>query len=206
MLSCGALLIAENEDAFLHLDLEDLSEEAEDDVMFDTGMIFGSVEEAVKELHSFSIQRCGSHSLALAIADSFDEYSITILENARRVVKKLRTANVTKILVQKGLPKAILNVSTRWDSTFDMLDCLLKLKSACIELDGVIPQLHLSADAWSAMEDLHESMKPAHMATNRLQSAKITAGDLLAEFELLITVNVLCNECFEVCVFRFMNL
>ena len=73
MLSCGALLRAENEDAFLHLDLEELSEEAEDDVMFDTGMIFGSVEEAVKELHSFSIQRCGSHSLALAIADSFDE-------------------------------------------------------------------------------------------------------------------------------------
>ena len=108
--------------------------------------------------------------------------------------------------MQKGLPKAILDVSTRWGSTFDMLDRLLKLKSACIELDGVIPQLHLSADAWSAMEDLHESMKPARMATNRLQSAKITAGDLLAEFELLIKVNVLCNKCFEVCVFRFMNL
>ena len=72
-----------------------------------------------------------------------------------------------------------------------MLDRLLKLKSACIELDGVIPQLHLSADAWSAMEDLYESMKPARMATNRLQSAKITAGDLLAEFELLIKVNVM---------------
>ena len=51
MLSCGALLRAENEDAFLHLNLKELSEEAEDDVMFDTGMIFGSVEEAVKELH-----------------------------------------------------------------------------------------------------------------------------------------------------------
>ena len=73
MLLCGALLRAENEDAFPQLDIQELSEEAEDDVMFDTGMIFGSVEEAVKELHSFSIQRCGSHSLALAIADSFDE-------------------------------------------------------------------------------------------------------------------------------------
>ena len=89
MLSCGALLRAENEDAFLHLNLEELSEEAEDEVMFDTGIIFGSVEETVKELHSFSIQRCGPHSLALAIANSYDEYSITILENARRVVKRI---------------------------------------------------------------------------------------------------------------------
>ena len=110
----------------------DESEEADEDCNIE---FFSTVEGAVKELHSFSIQRCSSHSLALAISDACAENSITVLDGARRVVKKLRTV---KLLVQKGLSKVILDVTMRWGSTFDMLDCLLNLKSACIDPAGII--------------------------------------------------------------------
>ena len=146
------------------------------------------MEEPVEKLHSFSIQRFCSHSLALAFSDACDENSTAVLDSARQVVEKLQTANVNKLLVQKGLPKAILDIVTRCGSTFDMLDRFLNLKSACIDLAGIIPQLQLSSDVWVAIEELHSCMRPAQMATARLQSQKITAGDLLAEFEVLIKV------------------
>ena len=129
--------------------------------------------------------RFGSYSLALAISDAFDENSTAVLDGARRVVKKLRTANANKLLVQKGLPKAILDVTTRLGSTYDMLIRLLNSKSACIDLADIIPQLQLSSDVWDAVEELHSCVRPAQMAAARLQSPKITAGDLLAEFEVL---------------------
>ena len=39
------------------------------------------------------------------------------------------------------------------------------------------------------MEEHHSCMRPARMATARLQSPKITAGDQLEEFEVLIEVS-----------------
>ena len=143
MLSCGDLLRVEHEKAFVQLEEPDDRDGAEEDNLDESEEadeycnieFFSTVEDAVKELHSFSIQRCGSHSQALAISDACDENSTTVLDGARRVVKKLRTA---KLLVEKGLSKVILDVTMRWGSTFDMLDCLLNLKSACIDLAGII--------------------------------------------------------------------
>ena len=92
MLSCGGLLRVEHEEAFVQLeesddhhkaeeDNLDESEETDEDYNID---FFSTVEDAVKELHSFSVQRCRSHSLSLAISDP-----TTVLDGARRVVKKL---------------------------------------------------------------------------------------------------------------------
>ena len=80
MLSCGALLRKENRDAFFKM-----TEEEEHDIF---SSFLSAIEDAVKEVHAFSVQRCSCHSLALAIADSYDEYSTAVIENARRVVKK----------------------------------------------------------------------------------------------------------------------
>ena len=89
----------------------DESHEADEDCIFD--FFASTVEDAVKELRSLLIQCCGSHSLALAISDACDENFTTVLDGAKRVVKKVRTAKVNKSLAQKGSPKAILDETTR---------------------------------------------------------------------------------------------
>ena len=84
-----------NQDEAEEDNLDEL-EEANEDCNID---FICPVEDVVKELHSFSIQRCGSHFLALAISDACDENSIAVQDGAKQVVKKLQTANVNKLLV-----------------------------------------------------------------------------------------------------------
>ena len=69
MLSCGALLRKENQDAFFKMT------EEEHDIFSN---FLSAIEEAVKEVHAFSVQCCSCHSLALAIADSYDGYSTAV--------------------------------------------------------------------------------------------------------------------------------
>ena len=55
--------------------------------------------------------------------------------------------------------------------------------------------LHLAPEAWASIENLHANMRPARMTTSRLQSNKITAGDLLAEWEVLLRVSKGMSAC-----------
>ena len=64
----------------------DESQEADEDCNID--FICPVEDVVVKELHSFSIQRCGSHFLALAISDACDENSIAVQDGAKQVSQK----------------------------------------------------------------------------------------------------------------------
>lgn len=79
--------------------------------------------------------------LQLAIEDALkNEPSIgKLISKARTIVKPLRTQTCcekknTKNVEERKIQKPIIDCSTRWGSTFDMLKRLLELKEFCTEM------------------------------------------------------------------------
>ena len=139
------------------------------------------------DFNIFNINRCGAHSLALAIEDALkrDEDSKKILSRARRVVKKLRNPNLMLKLRERGASKPILDVPTRWGSTYDMIERLLVLKPIIHDFGAFNEDIELMEEEWLAIENLNKSLEAPRNATIRIQDRLLTTGDLLAEWELM---------------------
>ena len=111
----------------------------------------------------------------MAIEDALKESSLRdVISSARCICKKLRNSSVCVLLKKLKLRKPILNSSTRWHSTYDMLHHLLLLKDFC--LDEANPNLHLLATTWDAFFML-AILELAKIATMSLQYEQLTFGD-----------------------------
>lgn len=98
------------------------------------------------------------------------------MEKVRKVVKKLRTPLLKSTLLAVRAKSAMLDCVTRWHSTFDMLQRLLELKEYCEQIKD--NDLKLSESVWAKMIELINVLKPARIATKRLQSELLLLGDL----------------------------
>ena len=185
MVKCGRLMYEEIEEALDHELEEDRDEQ---DFLWET-KFDANVASAAKQfdMNIFNINRCGAHTLALAIEDALkrDEDSKKTLARERRVVKKLRTPNLMLKLRERGAPKPIIDVTTRWGSTYDMLERLLVLKSIIHDFGTFNEDIALIEEEWVAIEQLKKDMEAPRNATTRIQDRLITAGALLAEWELM---------------------
>ncbi|KAL4092039.1 hypothetical protein QTP88_026613 [Uroleucon formosanum] len=77
--------------------------------------------------------RCAVHTFQLSVNDTLKERSISdILSKARKVAKSLRAQTYAAWLKIEGLKHAILDIETRWNSTYNMLNRLLELRIICI--------------------------------------------------------------------------
>lgn len=72
-----------------------------------------------------------------------------------KVVKKLKTPTVARMVksLNPNSLKAVIDVPTHWESTFNMLNRLLKLKYACVELSDTYEELKLSPSNWEILEN-----------------------------------------------------
>ncbi|CAI6355747.1 unnamed protein product [Macrosiphum euphorbiae] len=119
--------------------------------------------------------RCAVHSFQLAIRDSMQDRSIqSILSKSRKAVKTLRTQTYAAWLKREGLKQAILDIETRWNSTFNMLSRLIELKPFCITNEQII----LSSNDWNSVEKIITALEPAKIATVQMQSNSLTPGDV----------------------------
>ncbi|XP_061415874.1 uncharacterized protein LOC133347541 [Lethenteron reissneri] len=110
---------------------------------------------------------CAAHTLQLAIDDFLKEPSIAnLVSNARRVCKRL------------NIKMPVFNCYTRWQSTFDMLECILELKDFCQYMAMSNPDLMLDDNVWDRIECLLAALKPAKMATKHFQTEQLTIGDV----------------------------
>ena len=76
--------------------------------------------------------RCVAHTLQLAIYDAIQAFEIQgLLQKIRELVRKLRCANLGIVLRNLNLRRPILDCTTRWNSTFNMLERLYELKDFC---------------------------------------------------------------------------
>lgn len=121
--------------------------------------------------------RCAAHTLQLAMNDLLKGRKVAeIVDRARQVVKKLRTPLIKSALLALYDKNAILDCTTRWHSSVDMLERLVQLKDYCNQLDD--KDLKLPSALWTKIDTLLSVLKPAKLATKRLQSEQLILGDV----------------------------
>lgn len=135
--------------------------------------------EDVDEVGDIVVLKCAAHTLALAVGDT-----ITDLQ-AKRVSKKFRTLakflrNLTQIAILKRkkltLPK--MDVKVRWNSSYDLIHSLMKLRSHCEDENIKI----LTASDWVFGQKFLKVFLPTEICTKQLQNEQITLADFFKKW------------------------
>lgn len=96
------------------------------------------------------------------------------MTNLRILVKKLRLLN------NQGLSKPTLDVPTRWNATYHMLQCLMKpgIRQFCENFAAANKYFKVAESTWRRIYEVVNTLVPAELAKKKLQSEQMTLGDL----------------------------
>ncbi|CAI6375595.1 unnamed protein product [Macrosiphum euphorbiae] len=121
--------------------------------------------------------RCSAHTLQLCVLSSLKTPTIQKqISRARNSIKKLRTPNVLKCIKALKLRKPVIDIPTRWNSTYDMLKSLTNLKDFYYDHSDII-EINISDYDWNCFTTILTSLEPAKVATIKLQNNAVTLGD-----------------------------
>jgi hypothetical protein len=122
-----------------------------------------------------STVRCISHTVELAAKDVIKIYAKDI-EVIRKVVKKLRTIEYTKDFSDNNVPEPPLDNTTRWNSTFLMIQ---HLESHSEFLKSIrFASLQLGAYEWDLISEVSKAFKPIFQLSKSSQNSQLTYGKL----------------------------
>lgn len=146
-------------------------------------------EEIEFELSSFlSVIRCSVHTLQLAVHDAMQKLNLgNHLTSVRGVIKKLRTPKYRQIHVDNNANKVQLDVTTRWNSIYIMLQSLMANKDLYKSMYGQKgnKEIEISVADWKFVENYLDAFKPAFIATKNLQSFQLAMSKLILHFIFL---------------------
>lgn len=140
--------------------------------------------------------RCASHTLQLVVHDVIKQYKNELSE-CREYIKKLRTGSYKNLFATNKKKKPILDVPTRWSSTYEMVNCLLEEKDFVIEITQSDPKVNISAKSWEFLAHFRQAFHPVMVATKKLQKEQFVMGDFYKtwlECDLLLKV---WKKCFN---------
>lgn len=80
------------------------------------------------------------------------------------------------------MKQPILDVPTRWSSSFKMLERLLELKNFCQESEEENQDFHLPQKTWASISLLCEALQPINEATINFQSEQLTLSDFYGQW------------------------
>ena len=164
-------IVAENED-----ELEGISTLEEE-----TSLAFRYDSEFKTMTHI----RCAAHTLQLAIRDGLKvRHVASLISKIRQVVVAARLPKIDAIFRRKTNKGAILDQATRWGSTYLMLERLLELKPALIDI--VHPDVSLSDAQGNEVKQLEGLLRHPFLTTKKLQAANLTPGSFFKEWKKLI--------------------
>ncbi len=127
--------------------------------------------------------QCAAHTLHLAVLDALKNPAATKLVNcARKVVLRLRNPTVRSSLRNLKHKKPILDNSTRWSSTCNMLERLLQLRGYCDSMSAGDSALKVPELVWDRIGMLYEALLPARRAPKVFQSEQLVVGDFYARW------------------------
>ena len=122
-------------------------------------------------------QRCGAHTAQLAIKDGLNTSGVnTLIGSARNIVKEGRNTSDVDNYIRKHAKKTlIIDVETRWGSTYAMIDRLIELEEYVRATLGTSRNKLLDAQ-WKQLKELKELLKKAYEVTIKIQYSDCTPG------------------------------
>jgi len=148
-------VVAENEDELEGISM--LEEETSLDFRYDS------------EFKTMTHMRCAAHTLQLAIRDGLKvRHVASLISKIHQVVVAARSPKIDAVLRRKTNKGAILDQATRWGSTYLMLECLLELKPALIDI--VHPDVSLPDAQWNEVKQLQGLLRHPFLTTKKLQA------------------------------------
>lgn len=149
-------------------------------VVHDNGSNIVAAMQMLEEKHGWASVRCSGHTLQLIVNNALKEPSISrAVGAARHLVEHFRRSELanTKLKVKQqqiNTPqhKLIQDVSTRWNSTYYMVERLLEQRwpvTATLSDTEVTPRgkqyFDLKPDQWVQLEELTQGLQPFQCAT-----------------------------------------
>ena len=125
---------------------------------------------------------CGAHTCQLAAKDVIEDFEAVIAE-VRAVVKETKRPEFAQLLRGAGIQRLHTNVETRWDSLFQMINDVPRLRNQLEELALHSPRLAHSEDAWEFVTEFVQVFTPVHFAMKDFQRADITISDFYIRWE-----------------------
>lgn len=159
---------------------------------------------ALMDVHvqEHNLQATNSKELSDDEYDSDDESAISppvgkLVKNVRCINKKIKNSEVLSNRLQSScdaaginFKKPILDVTTRWNSTFEMLDSAFKMKAALAilcENDPVFRSLKLTSDDWQLLKKILDFLKYFKVVSDKICGEKyITLPIAIIAFNLLL--------------------
>ena len=138
---------------------------------------------------------CFLHTLQLVIHDCIFKQEILkeIISKAKKIVGHFRHSNLAysklyDLQLKHDVPqhKLIQDISTRWNSTFFMLERLFEQKTAIVMYCLEMPNLPiLSANEWFVMEKVTKLLKIFHSSTLMLSKREALVSDIWPQIVFL---------------------
>ncbi|XP_017062432.2 uncharacterized protein LOC108102221 [Drosophila ficusphila] len=142
----------------------DEDDEDEEELMLNTSI--GSITSV----------RCAAHTLQLAVKDFLEDLEAAdFICKARKLVKLLRTPTYRHLITEAALPQPVVDVATRWSSTYNMLSKLLGFETFCER--HCKHSMKLTPTEWLDLKQLVEALEPAYLATLQFQSSQLFMSD-----------------------------
>lgn len=147
-----------------------------------------NIKEALNDITSIAVLvRCSIHTLQLAVHDSLKEISKNneyVLNNVRKVVKNLRSSAFVEHINSLGIKIPGNDVLTRWNSSYIIIDKLMKIKNDLNLLyervtENELKSIQLYDRDWEFMEKFHRAFHPCYELTMKLQKSDSGMGKII---------------------------
>ena len=125
---------------------------------------------------------CVIHTLQLCVRDFIKNCHVTVIDKVRNIVKKLRNSNTIEVVKKRFEVIPIIDVCTRWGSTYKMMERFLTIRSLCVEYAAVDKAFFLSVRDYEEVENVVNLLKLPYNVTIYLQKSDITAGQFYKEW------------------------
>ncbi|KAL4091294.1 hypothetical protein QTP88_026003 [Uroleucon formosanum] len=187
--------ISENEHGFegdqVHIDEENnnniINEQENDNNPETLPLIINDLGAAVKTSEVLRGMRFAAHTLQLSILDVFKMKKVkSIINKSRSLVKTLRLQKHLEALKNMNLKRPVIDCVTRWGSTYDMLESLLRCQQFCQVFINHQMTLNVDSDFWTTINDLKIALGPAKITSCLLQTEQLYSEDCLLEWKKCI--------------------
>ena len=162
--------------------LNEEQNEDEDDTETDEEI---ETDEIIHIDHTIYHMRCAEHTFQLGIRDALKKgRPEKFLSKIRKIAQFLRSPHTDIVLKRRAGKGMLIDMATRWGSTYLMLERLLELK--CVVQDLGSQESHLSEKEWMELKEMVEILKCPHTATVALQKQDLTPGQCLLHWKQVV--------------------